>query len=98
MCNSVPHCVCGDDGCFGTNFEFHRSDPFIIHRLNPDVMDILMIKDRWNEIKDKLKSMFADLSDSDLRYERGKDDRLIGQIQIKLGKSRDEVISLIRSL
>ncbi|WP_343701908.1 CsbD family protein [Chitinophaga sp.] len=61
-------------------------------------MDILMIKDRWNEIKEKLKSMFADLSDSDLRYEHGKDDRLIGQIQIKLGKSRDEVISLIRSL
>ena len=67
-------------------------------QLNLDVMDILMIKDRWNEIKEKLKSMFADLSDSDLRYETGKDDRLIGQIQIKLGKSRDEVISLIRSL
>jgi uncharacterized protein YjbJ (UPF0337 family) len=61
-------------------------------------MDILMIKGRWNEIKEKLKNMFADLSDTDLRYETGKDDRLIGQIQIKLGKSRDEVISLIRSL
>ncbi len=61
-------------------------------------MDILMIKDRWNEIKAKLKNMFADLTDTDLRYEQGKDDRLIGQIQIKLGKSRDEVISLIRSL
>ena len=61
-------------------------------------MDILMIKDRWNEIKQKLKNMFADLSDTDLFYEYGKDDRLIGQIQIKLGKSRDEVINLIRSL
>ncbi|RPE09417.1 general stress protein CsbD [Chitinophaga lutea] len=61
-------------------------------------MDILMIKDRWYEIREKLKNMFADLTDTDLRYEQGKDDRLIGQIQIKLGKSRDEVISLIRSL
>ena len=61
-------------------------------------MDILMIKDRWNEIKQKLKNMFVDLSDTDLFYEQGKDDRLIGQIQIKLGKSRDEVINLIRSL
>lgn len=61
-------------------------------------MDILMIKGRWNEIREKLKNMFADLSDKDLFYETGKDDRLIGQIQIKLGKSRDEVISLIRSL
>ena len=57
-----------------------------------------MIKDRWYEIREKLKNMFADLTDTDLRYEQGKDDRLIGQIQIKLGKSRDEVISLIRSL
>ncbi|MGN7721527.1 CsbD family protein [Chitinophaga sp. 22620] len=61
-------------------------------------MDILMIKDRWTEIKSKLKQMFDDLTDKDLYYEHGKDDRLIGQIQIKLGKSRDEVISLIRSL
>ncbi|GEP96496.1 CsbD family protein [Chitinophaga cymbidii] len=61
-------------------------------------MDILMIKGRWSEIREKLKNMFADLSDTDLFYETGKDDRLIGQIQIKLGKSRDEVISLIRSL
>ncbi|MRG45967.1 general stress protein CsbD [Chitinophaga sp. SYP-B3965] len=61
-------------------------------------MDILMIKDRWNEIKEKLKSMFVDLSDTDLFYEQGKDDRLIGQIQIRLGKTRDEVINLIRSL
>lgn len=61
-------------------------------------MDILMIKGRWNEIKEKLREMFADLSDTDLFYEQGKDDRLIGQIQIKLGKTRDEVISLIRSL
>lgn len=61
-------------------------------------MDILMIKDRWTEIKTKLKQMFDDLTDKDLNYEQGKDDRLIGQIQIKLGKSRDEVISLIRSL
>ncbi|MGX5819643.1 CsbD family protein [Chitinophaga lutea] len=61
-------------------------------------MDILMIKGRWQEIRDKLKAMFADLTESDLRYEQGKDDRLIGQIQIRLGKSRDEVIALIRSL
>ncbi|RPD41011.1 CsbD family protein [Chitinophaga barathri] len=61
-------------------------------------MDILMIKDRWTEIKGKLKQMFDDLTDKDLYYEQGKDDRLIGQIQIKLGKSRDEVITLIRSL
>ncbi|MGN6509710.1 MAG: CsbD family protein [Chitinophaga sp.] len=61
-------------------------------------MDILMIKDRWTEIKSKLKQTFDDLTDKDLYYEQGKDDRLIGQIQIKLGKSRDEVISLIRSL
>lgn len=61
-------------------------------------MDILMIKDRWSEIKSKLKQLFADLTETDLSYEQGKDDRLIRQIQIKLGITRDEVISLIHSL
>ena len=61
-------------------------------------MDILMIKDRWSEIKAKLKQLFADLTETDLAYEQGKDDRLIRQIQIKLGITRDEVISIIRSL
>jgi uncharacterized protein YjbJ (UPF0337 family) len=61
-------------------------------------MDRLEIKGRWNEIKGKMKQAHGDLTDDDLRYEEGKDDELIGRLQKKLGKSKDEVVAWIRSL
>ena len=61
-------------------------------------MDKLEIKGRWNELKGKIKQANADLTDDDLQYEEGKDDELLGRIQTKLGKTKDEVVSWIRSL
>jgi uncharacterized protein YjbJ (UPF0337 family) len=61
-------------------------------------MDKLEIKGRWNEIKGKIKQAHGDLTDDDLRYEEGKDDELYGRLQSKLGKTRDEIVSWIRSL
>ncbi|WP_295118145.1 CsbD family protein [uncultured Chitinophaga sp.] len=60
-------------------------------------MDRFIFQGQWNEIKGKLKQLFAELTEDDLLYEEGKEDRLIGRIQIKLGKSRDEVITLLHS-
>jgi uncharacterized protein YjbJ (UPF0337 family) len=60
-------------------------------------MDKLEIKGKWNEIKGTLKQRYADLTDDDLLYEEGQEDRLIGKLQQKLGKSRDEVIDLLKS-
>jgi uncharacterized protein YjbJ (UPF0337 family) len=63
-----------------------------------NVMDTLQIKGKWNEIKGKLKKQYADLTDDDLLYQEGEEDRLIGKLQQKLGKSRDEVIKMLRSV
>jgi len=60
-------------------------------------MDTLQIKGTWKELKGKIKQQYADLTDDDLLYEEGQEDRLIGKIQQKLGKSREEVIKLIKS-
>ncbi|KAA2241875.1 CsbD family protein [Chitinophaga agrisoli] len=60
-------------------------------------MDKLQIKGTWNELKGKLKQQYADLTDDDLLYEEGQEDRLIGKLQQKLGKSREEVIDMLRS-
>jgi uncharacterized protein YjbJ (UPF0337 family) len=60
-------------------------------------MDKLQIKGKWNEIKGSLKQKYADLTDDDLLYEEGQEDKLIGKLQQKLGKSREEVISLLES-
>jgi uncharacterized protein YjbJ (UPF0337 family) len=59
-------------------------------------MDKLEVKGRWNEIKGKLKQAYADLTDDDLRHEEGKDDELVGRIQQRLGKSRDEVRKMLK--
>lgn len=61
-------------------------------------MDKLELKGKWNELKGKAKQQYADLTDDDLKYEEGKDDELIGRIQTKLGKTKDEVVEWIRSL
>lgn len=60
-------------------------------------MDTLEIKGKWNELKGKIKQQYADLTDDDLLYEEGQEDRLIGNLQQKLGKTREEVITLLKS-
>lgn len=61
-------------------------------------MDKLRIEGNWNELKGKLKEEYAELTDDDLTYEEGKEDQLIGNIQQKLGKTKDEVKAIINDL
>jgi uncharacterized protein YjbJ (UPF0337 family) len=49
------------------------------------------LKGQWNEIKGKLKQKYADLTDDDLLYVEGKEDELLGKLQQKLGKTREEI-------
>ncbi len=56
------------------------------------------LKGNWNEIKGKLKQEYATLTDNDLAYKEGKEDELLGTLQKKLGKTKDQVISYIDSL
>jgi uncharacterized protein YjbJ (UPF0337 family) len=58
----------------------------------------LKIKGNWNEIKGKMKQQYAELTEDDLKYDEGKDDELIGRIQKKIGKTKDQVIDWIQSL
>jgi uncharacterized protein YjbJ (UPF0337 family) len=61
-------------------------------------MDRLEIKGGWNELKGKIKQAYGDLTDDDLVREEGKDDELLGKLQQKTGKSRDELVKWINSL
>ncbi len=61
-------------------------------------MDKLRIKGNWNEIKGKLKQKYAELTDDDLQYTEGNEDQLIGRLQKKLGKSKDEVRRMINKI
>lgn len=57
----------------------------------------LRIKGNWNQIKGNLKQKYGELTDDDLQYAEGKEDQLIGRLQKKLGKSKDEVMRIINS-
>jgi uncharacterized protein YjbJ (UPF0337 family) len=54
-------------------------------------MDDLRIKGNWNQIKGKLKQSYGNLTDDDLTYVEGKEDELLGRLQEKTGKSKDEL-------
>ncbi len=56
------------------------------------------LKGNWNETKGKLKQKFAMLTDNDLLLVEGKQDELVGRLQIKLGKTKDEINEIITSL
>ncbi|MEX2585268.1 MAG: CsbD family protein [Balneolaceae bacterium] len=60
-------------------------------------MNNLKIKGNWNELKGKLKQKYGELSDDDLAYVEGKEDELLGRLQKKLDKTREEIASEIRS-
>lgn len=61
-------------------------------------MNIKEVKGNWNEQKGKLKQKFAILTDNDLMYEDGKKDIMLGKIQIKLGKTKEELHKIIEAL
>lgn len=61
-------------------------------------MSNLSLKGTWNQVKGKAKQAYADLTDDDLLYEEGKEDELVGRLQKKTGKTRDEVVDWLNSL
>lgn len=62
------------------------------------MVDKLEIKGNWNALKGKLKQKYADLTDDDLTYTQGKEDELVGRIQRKTGRTREEINEFIRGL
>lgn len=61
-------------------------------------MDDLRIKGDWNELKGKLKEEYAILTENDLAYEEGKEEQLLGRLQQKLGKTKDEIKGILHDL
>jgi len=61
-------------------------------------MTKLELKGSWNEVKGKLKQKYADLTDDDLTFTEGKDDELLGRLQQKLGRTKDQIRDEISSL
>ena len=61
-------------------------------------MNSTEVKGNWNELKGKIKKEYGDLTDDDLKYEEGKDEEMLGRLQQKIGKGREELVKWIKSL
>ena len=65
---------------------------------NINKMNKTEVKGNWNEQKGKLKQKFGFLTDNDLMFEKGKEDEMLGRLQIKLGKTKEDLKKFIAEL
>jgi uncharacterized protein YjbJ (UPF0337 family) len=61
-------------------------------------MNTTGIKGNWEEQKGKLKQKFAILTDNDVLLLEGKKEEMLGRLQIKLGKTKEELQKIIAAL
>ena len=54
-------------------------------------MDNLQLKGKWNKLKGMAKQQWADLTDDDLLYVEGKEDELLGRLQERTGKTKEDL-------
>lgn len=73
---------------------------FVTFRIHTqgEAINELQFKGEWNALKGKLKQKYAQLTDDDLMYAKGKEDELLGRLQKKLGQKEDEVRKLLAEL
>jgi uncharacterized protein YjbJ (UPF0337 family) len=61
-------------------------------------VNTLKIKGNWNEIAGKLKQQYANLTDDDLLFKEGKEEELLGRLQQKLGRTKEELRKVIAKI
>jgi len=61
-------------------------------------MNDLNISGNWNEVKGKLKQKYSNLTDDDLTFAEGKMDEMLGRLEKKTGKKKQELKEEIESL
>ncbi len=65
---------------------------------NLGTMTDLNLKGTWNQISGKLKQKYAQLTDDDLTFADGKEDELMGRLQTRLGRTKEELRQEISEL
>ena len=61
-------------------------------------MNTTELKGDWEQQKGKLKQKFATLTDNDLLFAEGKKEEMLGRLQTKLGKTKEELHNIFSSL
>ncbi len=61
-------------------------------------MSKLQLHKPWSEVKEQLKEINSQLTDSELHYEEGKEEELLERLSQIMNMSTDEVKGLIESV
>lgn len=61
-------------------------------------MNSLSLKGNWNEVKGKIKQKYGNLTDDDLQFTEGKEEELLGRLQKKTGKTKEQLREEISKL
>lgn len=56
------------------------------------------VNENWNTTKGKLKQKFAVLTDNEMLFSEGKAEDMLGRLQVKLGKTKEEMEKIINAL
>ncbi|MDD3323221.1 MAG: CsbD family protein [Paludibacter sp.] len=61
-------------------------------------MNTTELNGNWEKQKGKLKQKFAMLTDNDLLFTEGKKEEMLGRLEAKLGKTKEELRKIISGL
>lgn len=68
------------------------------NKLKYKTMNTTELKGNWETQKGILKQKFATLTDDDLLFAEGKKEEMYGKLQIKLGKTKEELHKILSDL
>ena len=54
-------------------------------------MNKLNFRGSWNEVKGKLKQKYGNLTDDDLTFAEGKEEELLGRVQQRTGRAKEQL-------
>jgi uncharacterized protein YjbJ (UPF0337 family) len=61
-------------------------------------MNKLNFRGSWNEVKGKLKQKYGNLTDDDLTFAEGKEEELLGRVQQRTGRAKEQLRKEIEEL
>jgi uncharacterized protein YjbJ (UPF0337 family) len=59
------------------------------------MISLTRIRGNWNALKGRLKQALASITDNDLMFDNGKRDKLLGKLQIVLGRTEEKRTRII---
>ena len=63
---------------------------------NKKTEETFTITGNWENQSKALKQKFSQLTDEDLKFEKGKENELLKRVETRLNKDRQEVVNIIK--